>query len=68
MLEEVKELGGSLFFCLFEVASTSFVFVVLLNNCNCTNNYGRPELFVSDCSACVARFSCQCWCESFVCF
>ena len=42
-------------------ASTSFVFVALLNkqqivDCDRTNNYGRPELFVSDFSACAARF------------
>ena len=44
-------------------ASTSFVFVVLLNkqqivNCNHVNNYGRPELFVSDFSVRAARFGC----------
>ena len=42
-------------------ASTSFVFVALLNkqqivNCDRANNYGRPELFVSDFSARAARF------------
>ena len=42
-------------------ASTSFTFVVSLNkqqivNCDRTNNYGRPELFVSDFSARAARF------------
>ena len=42
-------------------ASTSFVFVALLNkqqivDCDCANNYGRPELFVSDFSVHVARF------------
>ena len=42
-------------------ASTSFTFVVSLNkqqivDCNCTNNYGRPELFISDFSARAARF------------
>ena len=42
-------------------ASTSFVFVVLLNkqqivDCDCVNNYGRPELFISDFSVCTARF------------
>ena len=42
-------------------ASTSFVFVALLNkqqivNCDRANNYGRPELFVSNFSAHTARF------------
>ena len=42
-------------------ASTSFTFVVSLNkqqivNCDRANNYGRPELFVSDFSARAARF------------
>ena len=42
-------------------ASTSFVFVALLNkqqivDCDRANNYGRPELFVSDFSARAARF------------
>ena len=53
-------------------ASTSFVFVALLNkqqivNCNRANNYGRPELFVSDFSARAARFGRQRRHESFVC-
>ena len=44
-----------------ESASTSFVFIALLNkqqivDCDCTNNYGRPELFVSDFNAHAARF------------
>ena len=44
-------------------ASTSFVFVALLNkqqivDCDRANNYGRPELFVSDFSTCMARFGC----------
>ena len=34
---------------------------------DCMNNYGRPELFVSDFSAHAARFGCQHWHESFVC-
>ena len=50
----------------------SFVFVALLNkqqivNCDHMNNYGRPELFVSDFSARMARFGRQRRCESFVC-
>ena len=53
-------------------ASTSFVFVALLNkqqivDCDRTNNYGRPELFVSDFSARAARFGHQRRRESFVC-
>ena len=53
-------------------ASTSFVFVALLNkqqivDCDRMNNYGRPELFVSDFSVCAARFGCQRRRESFVC-
>ena len=42
-------------------ASTSFVFIVLLNkqqivDCDRANNYGRPELFVSNFSMRAARF------------
>ena len=53
-------------------ASTSFVFVALLNkqqivNCDRTNNYRRPELFVSDFSTRTARFGRQRRRESFVC-
>ena len=55
-----------------ESASTSFVFVALLNkqqivDCDRANNYGRPELFVSDFSARAARFGRRRWRESFVC-
>ena len=44
-----------------ESASTSFTFVVSLNkqqivDCDRANNYGRPELFVSDFSVRAARF------------
>ena len=53
-------------------ASTSFVFVALLNkqqivDCDRANNYGRPELFVSDFSARAARFGRRRRRESFVC-
>ena len=53
-------------------ASTSVTFVVSLNkqqivDCDRANNYGRPELFVSDFSARAARFGRQRRRESFVC-
>ena len=56
----------------WEVASTSFTFVVSLNkqqivDCDRANNYGRPELFVSDFSARAARFGRRRRRESFVC-
>ena len=53
-------------------ASTSFVFVALLNkqqivDCDRANNYGRPELFISDFSVRTARFGRRRRRKSFVC-